>query len=493
MCAPFWSADAHQIDVAEGALIEAADVSGLSIDHLSPGLQQAIRALEGQPVDRERLAELTARIEQEHPDVVAAVRSVPRGDNAARIVFLVARIDDEPDLASNINARYTVESVEIEGIDDDEVSPTLRDELQGLVGQRLDPDKAERLNEQLEAYLPRHNVTRQISRGNAPGTIRVVYKISVDESARWIRFAPSRSKVIYHSKQGWSGVIDAPLGGPRDHRVALGFALGNNDDLIEEYSGYRLRIESRRLATDRLGAALEVSWLRQSWEAETISALASQPEVPEAYRTRLSVDPRIMFAFHPRLRLTAGVSIADLESQTRSPESQMANALVASIGYDQQWEHASDRRQQVDASYELRRAGTALQSDLEYTRHFAQARYEYRHEKSEVITTVALGRSTGRVPLFERFSLGDTATLRGWNKYAIAPAGGTRVLHHSIEYRYRRLALFLDSGSVWDQQTARRFRFSTGFGVHGEGGFLTLGFPLNSDDTGVVVMLGARF
>ena len=44
----------------------------------------------------------------------------------------------------------------------------------------------------------------------------------------------------------------------------------------------------------------------------------------------------------------------------------------------------------------------------------------------------------------------STRTLRGWNKYGIAPAGGERVFHTSLEYRYRGFALFLDSGTVWD-------------------------------------------
>ena len=65
------------------------------------------------------------------------------------------------------------------------------------------------------------------------------------------------------------------------------------------------------------------------------------------------------------------------------------------------------------------------------------------------------GGISGDAPLFERFSLGDSRTLRGWDKYDIAPAGGDRMFHTSLEYRYRGLALFLDSGSVWDDGTTR--------------------------------------
>ena len=73
------------------------------------------------------------------------------------------------------------------------------------------------------------------------------------------------------------------------------------------------------------------------------------------------------------------------------------------------------------------------------------------------------GGISGDAPLFERFSLGDSRTLRGWDKYDIAPAGGDRMFHTSLEYRYRGLALFLDSGSVWDDGSDARVRVAAGY------------------------------
>ena len=103
------------------------------------------------------------------------------------------------------------------------------------------------------------------------------------------------------------------------------------------------------------------------------------------------------------------------------------------------------------------------------------------------------GGITGEAPLFERFSLGDSRTLRGWNKYDIAPAGGDRMFHASLEYRYRMLALFLDSGSVWDTGTNRKVRFSTGFGITPGPVFFMVGFPLNTDEFRAVFTMGVRF
>ena len=107
------------------------------------------------------------------------------------------------------------------------------------------------------------------------------------------------------------------------------------------------------------------------------------------------------------------------------------------------------------------RAGTReLESDLAYTRYLGQGWYRYDLGRHHVQASGMAGGITGHAPLFERFTLGDSATLAGWDKYDIAPAGGDRVVYSSIEYRYTGLALFLDVGSVWDANTERRVRVS---------------------------------
>ena len=56
-------------------------------------------------------------------------------------------------------------------------------------------------------------------------------------------------------------------------------------------------------------------------------------------------------------------------------------------------------------------------------------------------STVELGFLAGVIngdaPLYERFVLGDSTTLRGWNKFDLDPLGGSHVVHGSIDYRYR--------------------------------------------------------
>jgi hypothetical protein len=501
LCAPWQAARAQDpasaartqdAEPRDGAIIESVDLSGLPRDSLSPGLRRELDILTGEPLDRKRLSEIAARIEGEHPDVVAAVRYVARPDDRARVILLVARISDDGSLAENINTRYAVESVEIRGIPESDISRSLRDRLHGLIGRRLDHDEAEELTDLLESDRPGYDVSRRISRGTERGRIHVVFEFSEKEGPRWIPFAPSRSKFVYHSEQGWSGALDIPMGG-RNHRVTAGFAFSNSDDLVEEYSGARVAFESRKLATERLGARVDIGRFNNTWRDSTLFALSADPTIPEPYRTRLTVEPSVTFAPTPYVRVTGGVSLSELESLTNPANSQNANAVVTRVDYDRRWYQRENVTQRVDASYELRTSADALESDLSYRRHLGKLRYRYSQRHSTVIADVAFGGITGNAPLFERFTLGDSARLRGWNKFDIAPAGGDRLVYGSLEYRYRFVGAFIDSGSVWNRNGEMRYRLSTGFGLQGDNGFLTLAFPLNADDLNVTLTMGVRF
>jgi outer membrane protein assembly factor BamA len=137
-------------------------------------------------------------------------------------------------------------------------------------------------------------------------------------------------------------------------------------------------------------------------------------------------------------------------------------------------------------------ASSEVGSDLDYTRHQVNVTYRYLQGRSEFLAATSGGRGRGALPLFERFSVGDTNTLRGWNKFDLAPAGGSRVFHQTFEYRYSPALIFLDMGSAWDDADARAMKYSTGFGVRNRFGFLTLGFPLNADELRVTFMAGLK-
>ncbi len=109
---PFLAAHAQEIEAPEGTVIASAQVSGFDLAKLSPGLQQEIAALAGNPLNRERLKELAARIEAEQPRFVAAVRAAKDPFGELRVVFVVAHVRDQ-DREGNVNERYTVEDVKI--------------------------------------------------------------------------------------------------------------------------------------------------------------------------------------------------------------------------------------------------------------------------------------------------------------------------------------------------------------------------------------------
>jgi outer membrane protein assembly factor BamA len=150
-------------------------------------------------------------------------------------------------------------------------------------------------------------------------------------------------------------------------------------------------------------------------------------------------------------------------------------------------------RHQLDASYQLRAGRDGLDSDFTYTRQLTRASYRIEHKNSLFLADFVGGHISGRPPLFERFTLGDSSTLRGWNKYELTPAGATRVVHQSVEYRYHGFAYFLDMGSVWSAGEDVRLRLASGVGFHFKHAFLTLGVPLNAERMRGVVILGMRY
>jgi outer membrane protein assembly factor BamA len=170
----------------------------------------------------------------------------------------------------------------------------------------------------------------------------------------------------------------------------------------------------------------------------------------------------------------------------------MANAYLGRIRFDSRWEQGAGDHA-VEAQFTVRSGSESLESDFDYNRYFAQADYEYKRRRQTVLASALVGGIDGTAPLFERFTLGDSRTLRGWNKYDIAPAGGDRVFHTSLEYRYLGFALFVDSGAVWDGGVDKRVRVGAGFGYHSDPFFMTVGFPLNTDDVRAVFTTGVRF
>ena len=393
--------------VPEGTIITSAQVTGFDIDRLSPGLRQEIRNLAGTPLKQERLDELAARIEAERPRYVAAVRAVMESDGQARVFFVVGR-QSEPDRDDNVNARYIVEQADITGVPDDELTQALRDDLQGLVGKRLDSDEADRLRGAPRTRAsPLRGVPAHPARERSwPHPARVRGQQEGAATMAALRAAPIER--VYHSEQGWGSYLDLGIG-DRNIRFTPIVAIDNADDLVEEYSGCGLRFETRKLGTRRLGASLEWSWFDQDWRGATLDALAVQARDSRSVRHAIDDHAAAEVRLQPgpqrrRRRQHLGAGAARPRRPThrwrtrRSPRS-------ATTGDGRT---APMRTHHVEASFGVRAGSRELESDLAYTRYLGQGSYRYDFGRHHVQATGMAGGITGHAPLFERFTLGDS-------------------------------------------------------------------------------------
>ena len=478
----------------DGTQITSAQVSGVELSRLSPGLRDDIGKLTGTPLDRQQLRALAERLEGEQPRYVAAVRITADPAGGARVVFVVARMKD-PEQQANINEKYLVEDVIVRGVADSAVSAEIRAALDALKGKPLDSDQAERIEIQLRAAFPQYDVSRSTKRGDQPGHIDVVFHLGRKESTRWLRFDPLNANGTYHSDQGWGANLAIGMGS-KDFRFTPFIPIDTTDDLVEEYSGFGMRFESRKLGTERLGLNIEGSWLDMNWRPSTLAAIALDPSLPFPYEDRATFTPVLKFAVTRGLTVGGGVGISELEtleSFSGFRGTSMANVAIGSVGYNFQKKSDPGGRHYLDAGLTFRAGLDELESDYVYNRSRAHADYSYRSGKHRVLVSGLAGFIDGNAPLFERFTLGDVRTLRGWDKYEIAPAGGDRMYHGSLEYRFSVVQLFVDVGSVWNDGTERKLRASTGIGVVAGPVFMTVGIPLNTSDLRAVFMMGFRF
>ena len=164
--APVMPAFAQQADPPDGTRIGSAQVSGLDLDRLSPGLREQLGKLVGTALNRQELRALAARIEEEQPRHVAALRVTADPDGSARVVFVVARMRDSEQQQQNINTKYIVEEVRVRGVSQSAIDKQLMDDINAQIGKPLDPDQAERIDARLRAAFPDYDISRRTSKGS---------------------------------------------------------------------------------------------------------------------------------------------------------------------------------------------------------------------------------------------------------------------------------------------------------------------------------------
>ncbi|HVW84341.1 MAG TPA: BamA/TamA family outer membrane protein [Bryobacteraceae bacterium] len=390
---------------------------------------------------------------------------------------------------SNVNQRYTIESVSVAGIQAEQAKlpPTLRKRLTALVGERCDVAALEDLASDLRKELHLREVNQHLLKGSQPDRIRVNFEIvkkTVDIAV---------PKFLYHSQQGWTGEIDASTQ-VRENTFTLG-AVSNADDLVERFTGVVARYENTKLGSDKLRFGLGFEDYHEQWSRAAAST-TPPPSGFDFYRARRNIAPEITFAIAKTMTLSAGMSFEQMESETPATPSRSANAVTGEIRYGRKIE-GDAIQQTVDGKYDLRVATRSLGSDYSYSRHMVSLRYEIRSGRQTASDELFTGTLAGNAPLFERFLLGNSSTLRGWNRDGIDPLGGDRVVHNSLTYGYqfgeRTAELFYDSGAIWNAGHASPLRHSLGVGYRQGIFILTMAFPVIEGRIAPVFMAGMNY
>jgi hypothetical protein len=396
---------------------------------------------------------------------------------------------EDPDL--NVNSRYTVESVRVSGKWASRLTADLRHDIDSVVGQKLDHEVLNRLADRIRRQLRAARVSVLTTRGDIPEHVKVTFEV---EGERLRKFDVDVPKLAYHSRQGWSGEADGTLSiGQTD--VAFG-VLSDGDELVERYSGIRARAERKAVGVDWVRLGFEFDSFHQQWNPSTLRAAGLFSNSAALYRARNSFKPEATIVLGEGITLSFGAIFNQIDPELAGAASAWSNAAAASLRLRRRWEDAEANQHELDAGYSVRSATALLDSDFAYARHALQVRYALRHDHHYMDVAFFAGRITGTAPLYERFVLGNAETLRGWNKYDLDPLGGDRVIHGSIEYRYRLFDVFYDAGAIWDRSADRSGKHGIGFGLRTDGreGFLiAIAFPVNAGRTDPVFIAGFSF
>ncbi len=390
----------------------------------------------------------------------------------------------------NVNSRYTVERVDISDNGMSRISRTLQEDLTRLIGEKLDPQKLDQLARRVKKELNARFVQQKLVRGTQPE--QVIVLLDVKGRRHPTNFDIKIPKAVYSSKQGVSIEAESSV------KVASNwFKLGlvsDGDELVERFTGLRAGYDRPSLGTDRVGLAFNFASFHQKWNPDTELALAERPDVPGVYRTRQEFAPTVSFVIAEPLTLSVGTSFQRFETQFPAARTESANALMTTLRLSERFADSRGDNHEVDAGYSLRAATKVLGSDFVYARHQVDARYSFKRDEHTISAKFLLGRLSGTAPLFDRFVLGNTRTLRGWNKFEVDPLGGTSVTHGSLEYAYHWVQFFYDVGVLRDRVRDPGTKHSLGVGVRSKSGmFLAMAFPVRSGQAAPIIMAGTEF
>ncbi len=406
-----------------------------------------------------------------------------------------------PNLGSNVNSRYKVETVIVSGNgwstdfasgQDKKISSSLTRRISAIIGSQLNPaaidDLASRLGKELHASVSHHVV-----RGASPSFVKIVFEVREPDK----RFDVSVTKSLYNSKQGSSGAVEG-VATVKQNAFTFGL-VSDNDELPDRYAGIRARYENKRVGTDSVHLQFEFDSFHEQWNRNTleqlppaVAASAFIEPTSGVYRTRQSFEPSVTFVVAKPLTLTVGASFERFQGQFPAAHTEAANAVMSTLRYQGRME-GLETGQDLEAGYDLRAATRVFDSDYVYVRQRWELRYRLTHGRHTLTDDATGGLIQGTAPLYERYVLGNSSTLRGWNKFDLDPLGGNRMVHNSVDYRYGAFEIFYDAGAIWDSGQPATPRHGIGVGLRDGAFALALAFPIRSGRADPIFMMGMNY
>ena len=395
----------------------------------------------------------------------------------------------EVEPTDNVNSRYTVERVDLTGYESQKVSRGIRQRLTAMIGRNLDSTALDRIAARIRDELRVEEVHIRIGKGTRPQQVAV--QLEIEHHHKVVDFNLSRLGFV--SQEGATAAlgITAEFSG---NRASMSY-LSDADQFIERASGFQGGFERTHFTHDsRVGLRFSYGALRENWNPALSTAFTSTPTAFR-YGFRQYVEPELLVALTPELQFTVGASVERLENSTVSLS---ANAVTTGLRYHSRFEGNEAVTQDLDALYSMRMATRALGSDFVYTRHMATVTYALHHVRQTLRFKWLGGTVNGNAPIYDRFALGNSSTLRGWNKYAVAPLGASRIVHGSVEYRYRLLEAFYDVGAIGDNIRSAKTvntgtKHSIGVGIRKDALQLAVAFPLRNGRIDPVFLAGVNF
>ena len=392
--------------------------------------------------------------------------------------------------STNVNARYTVESIDFDGIDETRLSSSLRSELKRRIGEKFRPEVFAELAVKIKQELRARAVSPKLQRGTNAENIKVLLQVEPRRNP----FDPSRSRVAFSDKQGWSGA--GTVGAENSHNVVRAGYFSIGDDFLDRQQGITAAYQ-RKYFRDQVRLGFQFDTASSSWNRTFFPQSVSQ------YTSRQSYTPTVSYVPVEGLTLTAGMQFTNYDFAPSSQASGLgrgsSQSLISTLRFRRDWGEPDSFRQVVTAEYGTRIGTQVTGGDYSFRRHLAETRYAITYNHQRIETNFATGRLDGNAPLGERFVAGNARLLRGWNKYDITPVGATRITAGSVEYLTRvgqkwMPAVFVDSGAVWSNAIAKVTRNSVGAGIRSKDGFyLYIAVPLKEGRIEPQVMTGVNF